>query len=81
MDIIDIIKLAIIVHCCIIVLNTIMLACLIHEEDGRDITPKKDNTSIFFTVFFPITNIFGLTMLVFMLGDIYLTKYIEWLNK
>lgn len=71
----------ILIHLCIVAINITVSSWIILSDDNTIELHFKRNASAFFIIFCPITNIFGVMVLVVAVGAIWLLKCNDWLNK
>lgn len=71
----------ILIHLCIVAINITVSSWVILSDDNTTELHFKRNASAFFIIFCPITNIFGMMILVVAVSVIWLLKCGNWLNK
>lgn len=71
----------ILIHLCIVAINITVSSWVILSDDNTTELHFKRNASAFFIIFCPITNIFGMMILVVAVSVIWLLKCSDWLNK
>lgn len=71
----------ILIHLCIVAINITVSSWIILSDDNTTELHFKRNASAFFIIFCPITNIFGMMILVVAVSVIWLLKCSDWLNK
>lgn len=64
----------ILIHLCIVAINITVSSWIILSDDNTIELHFKRNASAFFIIFCPITNIFGVMVLVVTVGAIWLLK-------
>ena len=71
----------ILIHLCTVAINITVSSWVILSNDNTTELHFKRNASAFFIIFCPITNIFGMMILVVTVSAIWLLKCSDWLNK
>lgn len=71
----------ILIHLCIVAINITVSSWVILSDDNTTELHFKRNASAFFIIFCPITNIFGMMVLVFTVSAMWLLKCGDWLTK
>lgn len=71
----------ILIHLCIVAINITVSSWVIFSDDNTTELHFKRNASAFFIIFCPITNIFGMMILVVVVSATWLLKCSDWLNK
>ena len=71
----------VLIHFCVVAINITVSSWVILSDDNTTELHFKRNASAFFIIFCPITNIFGMMMLVFTVSAMWLLKCGDWLTK
>lgn len=71
----------VLIHFCVVAINITVSSWVILSDDNITELHFKRNASAFFIIFCPITNIFGMMVLVFTVSAMWLLKCGDWLTK
>lgn len=71
----------VLIHFCVVAINITVSSWVILSDDNTTELHFKRNASAFFIIFCPITNIFGMMVLVFTISAMWLLKCGDWLTK
>lgn len=71
----------VLIHFCVVAINITVSSWVVLSDDNITELHFKRNASAFFIIFCPITNIFGMMILVVAVSAIWLLKCSNWLNK
>lgn len=71
----------VLIHFCVVAINITVSSWVILSDDNTTELHFKRNASAFFIIFCPITNIFGMMVLVFTVSAMWLLKCGDWLTK
>lgn len=76
-----IVLMIVLIHFCVVSINITVSSWVILSDDNTTELHFKRNASAFFIIFCPITNIFGMMVLVFTVSAMWLLKCGDWLTK